>query len=301
MKKLIENASSVWVKYSEYEWKKAENGKLYLTPTKTAKPSIYGPLKEYRQFVLEAINIGRMGMSKKPDEDIQKAIKEFATKYGLFGLMTALPTTPDFMEYNAVYLPKNQFIKEETISTGDYLAMFFPFGELDIIKRGVESIWNIADDREMMALAMTMTDKPMAVSMSFQREYAEPYEWMKQQFTSWAFTYVTSMLYYEDYDRLNQETRMIMQQSISAFGGNPPTYRIALLDKPTVIWDFHSLLLVTQFMFSFMLTDTEKPIRLCKHCTKAFVANRADAVFCSPQCKNKFNVYRSRAKNGENE
>ena len=109
------------------------------------------------------------------------------------------------------------------------------------------------------------------------------------------------MLYYEDYDRLNQETRMIMQQSISAFGGNPPTYRIALLDKPTVIWDFHSLLLVTQLMFSFMLTDTEKPIRLCKHCTKAFVANRADAVFCSPQCKNKFNVYRSRAKNGENE
>lgn len=237
----------------------------------------------------------------QPDEDIQKAIKEFATKYGLFGLMTALPTTPDFMEYNAVYLPKNQFIKEETMSTGDYLAIFFPFDELDIIKRGVESIWNVANDREMMALAMTMTDKPMAVSMSFQREYAEPYEWMKQQFTSWAFTYVTSMLYYEDYDRLNQETRMIMQQSISAFGGNPPTYRIALLDKPTVIWDFHSLLLVTQLMFSFMLTDTEKPIRLCKHCTKAFVANRADAVFCSPQCKNKFNVYKSRAKNGENE
>lgn len=149
---------------------------------------------------------------------------------------------------------------------------------MDVIKREVESIWNIANGREMMSLAMTMSDKSMAVSMSFQREYAEPYEWMKQQFTSWAFTYVTSMLYYEDYDKSNQETRLIMQQSISAFGGNPPTYHIALLDKPTVIWDFHSLLLVTQFMFSFMLTDTEKPIRLCKHCTKTFVANRADAV-----------------------
>ena len=43
-------------------------------------------------------------MSKKPDAEIQKAIQQFAVKYGLFGLMTALPTTPNFMEYEAVYL-----------------------------------------------------------------------------------------------------------------------------------------------------------------------------------------------------
>lgn len=73
-------------------------------------------------------------------------------------------------------------------------------------------MWNIENDRVMMALTMTMTDKPMAVNMSFQREYAERYEWMKQQ-------------------------------SVAAFGGNVLTYHIALLDKPTIIWDFHSLLL----------------------------------------------------------
>ena len=50
-------------------------------------------------------------------------------------------------------------------------------------------------------------------------------------------------------------------------------------------------------MFSFMLTDSENPIRFCKHCTKAFVASRPGAVFCSPPCKNKHNVYKSRAKN----
>ena len=49
-------------------------------------------------------------------------------------------------------------------------------------------------------------------------------------------------------------------------------------------------------MFSFMLTDSENPIKLCRHCTKAFVASRPSAVFCSPQCKNKHNVYKSRAK-----
>lgn len=146
----------------------------------------------------------------------------------------------------------------------------------------------------MMALAMTMSDKPMAVNMSFQREYAERYEWMKQQFTDWAFTYVTSMLYYEDYDRMSPESRLLMQQGMAAFGEIAPTYHIALLDKPTIIWDFHSLLLGVQMMFSFMLTDSEKPIRLCRHCTKAFVVSRPSAVFCSPQCKNKYNVYKSR-------
>ena len=101
MKNLFERTSSNWVRYSEYEWKAAEDGTLYLTPTKTAQPSIYDPLAEYQKIVLDAINIGRMGMSKKPDAEIQKAIQQFAVKYGLFGLMTALPTTPNFMEYEA--------------------------------------------------------------------------------------------------------------------------------------------------------------------------------------------------------
>ena len=78
--------------------------------------------------------------------------------------------------------------------TMDYLDLFFPLVKLDVVKRGVESMWNIQNDRAMKALAMTMTDKPMAVNMSFQREYAEPYEWIKQQFIDIAFTYLTSVL-----------------------------------------------------------------------------------------------------------
>lgn len=143
-----------------------------------------------------------------------------------------------------------------------------------------------------MALAMTMSDKPMAVNMSFQREYAELYEWIKQQFIDLAFNFLTSVIFYEDYDDMTPDQRLLMQEGMTAFGGIAPTYRIALLDKPTIIWDFHALMLGVQMMFSFMLTDSE----LCKHCAKAFVASRPSAVFCSPQCKNKHNVYKSRAK-----
>ena len=297
MRNLFERTSSHWVRYSEYEWLAAEDGTLYLTPAKNAKPEIYDPLKDAQQLVLDALNIGRLCMSKKPDSDIQKEVRAFALKYGLFGLMTALPTTPKFMEYENVYLPKNHFIKEETMRTEDYLALFFPFDKLDVIKRGVESLWNIQNDRAMMALAMTMSDKPMAVNMCFQREYAERYDWLKQQFTNWIFVFSTSMLYYEDYDKTDEDTRNLFRQSMAAFDGNAPTYHIALYDKPTIVWDFHSLLLGIQMMFSFMLTDDTKPLRLCKHCTKVFVASRPSNQFCSPECKNRYNVYKSRKKN----
>ena len=180
--------------------------------------------------------------------------------------------------------------------TMDYLDLFFPLVKLDVVKRGVESMWNIQNDRAMKALAMTMTDKPMAVNMSFQLEYAEFYEWIKQQFIDIAFTYLTPELFYNDYNKMTPEQRLLMQQSMEAFGGNAPTYRIALLDKPTIVWDFYSLMLGIQMMFIIKLTDTENPVRCCKHCLQTFVASRPSAVFCSSQCKNKYNVYKCKAK-----
>ena len=301
MNNLFERTSSQWVRYSEYEWKAAEDGTLYLTPTKAAQPGIYDPLAEYRQIVLDAIDIGRMGMARKPDTEIQTAIRQFAVKYGLFGLMTALPTTPDFMEYEAVYLPKNHFIKEESMAADKYLSLFYPFDQLDVVKKGIESTWNVSGDRTMIALTMTFMDEPMAKNMSFQREYAEPYDWVAQQFKDWAFTLTTAFFYYNDYAFMGEDERGLHRKAMAAFGGIAPSYHIELLDKPTIYWDFHSLLLGIQMMFSFMLVDGDQPLRLCKHCQKVFLGSRSNAAFCSPRCKNQYNVYKSRSKKGGNE
>lgn len=145
---------------------------------------------------------------------------------------------------------------------------------------------------------MTFSDAPQAVNMSFQREYAERYDWLVTQFKDWAFTFVSSFLYYEDYDKVDETTRDLYRQGMAAFGGVAPTYHIALLDRPTIVWDFHSLLLGVQMMFSFMLTDEKMTLRSCKHCTKVFAAKHPNAAFCSPRCKNQYNVYKSREKKG---
>ena len=299
MKNLFEQSRSHWVRYDCYELKTAADGRRYITPRKDAKPDVYNPLKEAPNIVLDALNVGMLMMNRRPEAEVQKAILEFAAHYGLLGLMTALPTTPSFMDYEAVYLPKNHFIKEESMETEDYLALFYPFDSLDVVKKGVESNWNISGDRTMIALAMTFFHEPTAKSMSFQREYAEPYDWVAQQFKDWAFTLVTSVLYYEDYGSTDEETRNLYRKGMAAFGGIAPTYHIELLDKPTIYWDFHSLLLGIQMMFSFMLVDDAKPLRLCKHCHKAFLSNRTNAAFCSARCKNQYNVYKTRAKSRE--
>lgn len=123
----------------------------------------------------------------------------------------ALPTTPDFITYESVYLPKNHFIKEENISTERYLSYFFPFDKIDFRKKGSESSWS-TDNLEMIALIMTMKNKPQAVMMSFQREYAESYDWLVEVFRDWAFTFFSSFWYYQYYDKLDENERNIYRQ-----------------------------------------------------------------------------------------
>jgi hypothetical protein len=296
MNNLFQKTSSHWAKFSEYEFRKDGNGIEYVTPAPKAKPSVYDPLKDADNMVLDALNIGMLQMNRAGADKVKSAVMEFVSKYGLLGFMTALPTTPHFMDYDAAYLPKNHFIKAESMAVSEYVDLFFPFEKPDFTKTKDETRWNVSGDREMLALAATFGNGPMAMNMSFQREYSESYDWLAMQFKDWAFTFVSSFLYYEDYDKIDETTRDLYRQGMAAFGGIAPTYHIALFDRPTIVWDFYSLLLGVQMMFSFMLTDDKKPLRCCKHCQKVFMAGHPNAAFCSPRCKNQYNVYKGRAK-----
>ena len=294
MKNLFERTSSYWVKYDRYEYRE-KNNILYITPAGGAEPKVYDPLKDANSMIVDALNIGMLQMKREEEHTIKNAVMNFVTNYGLLGFMTALPTTPSFMDYKAVYLPKNHFIKAETMATQDYLDIFYPFEKIDVLKKGIESAWNVYEDKKMLALMMTFADQPQAMNMSFQREYAERYDWILLQFKDLAFTLATSEMYYSN-DRLDEETKMIYRQAISAFGGIAPAYHISFYDKPTIVWDFHSLLLGIQLMFSMMLTDEATHLKLCKNCMSAFIANRANVAFCSSECKDNYNVKKNRKK-----
>ena len=49
--------------------------------------------------------------------------------------------------------------------------------------------------RNGIAIALATGKNPQAVTMSFQKEYAERYDWLVKEFSDWAFTFTTSFLY----------------------------------------------------------------------------------------------------------
>ena len=299
MKNLFHNANAQWARYSEYEYRQGGDGAIYLMPTPSATSAVYNPLKDAEAMVVDALNIGLLCMSgsaatKKMQTRIQDAIRAFAGKYGLLGFMTALPTTPEFMKYDIAYLPKNRYLKAESMPTKDYAALFFPFdGELN--KDPNPKKYHMGDDGSIR-VSLAARDKPKAIEMSYGKGYVEPYEWLFTQFKDWAFVFCASFMHYEETDPFMAE---LHRKAISVFDGNVPTYHIELFDKPTLVWDFHSLLLMVQMMFSLMLTDDSRPLRSCKHCSRAFAAGHPNAVFCGSKCKNQYNVYKSRGKKSE--
>lgn len=152
MKNLFEHTSAKWVRYSDYEYKE-KDGTLYLLPTEDAMPSVYDPMKDPETLVLKMTEIGQMCFkSGTPDEEIQAAIREFACQYGLLGLMTALPTTAKFIDYEKVYLPKNEFIRAESMDTFEYMEHFFPFKKPDFGKTATGYTWSETDN--MMSALM---------------------------------------------------------------------------------------------------------------------------------------------------
>ncbi len=288
MKQLFERVSSCWVRYDKYEIRMDTKGVKYVTAAPGARPDIFDPLEDAQTMVLEALNVGRLFFGDKAPESVREAaLLQFVHHYGLLGLMTALPTTPKFMQYEKVYLPKNHFIREETLETERYLDCFYPFKKLNIRKHKTEFIWEVEGDTDAMALAMTFASDPDAMSMSFQKEYAEPMDWIAKALKDMTFPFITSKYFYEHGDAFDADEKKLMAEGVAAFGGIAPTYRIALLDKPTIVWDFHSLLIGLQMMFSFMMAEDKTPLRMCASCDSIFVAKRKNQRFCCDKCRRK--------------
>lgn len=292
MMNIFAHTSATWVRYSDYEWRQAPDGYFYLLPAPDAVPSIYTPTKVTNELVLAAVEIGRALIGKTSPEKGRALIREFACQYGLLGIMTALPTTADFIVYEKVYFPRNAFIREESMDTVQYLKYFYPFKMPNFKKKGVESVWNTRDedDNLVKALMLTYTGKrdPQAMAMSFIRDYGERYEWMAEVFKDWAFTLMATHIYYDKSDPANETTRKVYESGMAAFEGNAPTYHLELRDKPVIVWDYYSLMLCVKLMLNVMMTDEAHPIRLCRQCMKPFLVSEDEAEFCSPQCRRKY-------------
>lgn len=89
----------------------------------------------YKNLKSSNINISTV-IKQCSSEDILKAeIMSFIQKYGLPRFMTALPTTPEFITYEAVCLSLNHFIKKKSMTTKEYTYHFFLFELISFVKK----------------------------------------------------------------------------------------------------------------------------------------------------------------------
>ena len=295
---LFGKATSRWIKYSEYDAVQNAGGDWYIMPTKDAVPSVYDPIEKAEEIVVEALNIGiKLSSGAKEFYTNERMIAEicvFAEKYGLLGFMTALPTTPEFMEYDMVYLPKTRHIRKESMPSKEYAKLFFPFDD-KINENPNPNRRYIKEDGSIM-VSLAARTKPKAIEMAYQQTYAESADWLFTQFKDWALIFAGSILHYELVDTKDAEDAELYRQAVAAFDGNVPFFHIELFDKPVMVWDFHSLAAIIHLILGFMITDDNQPLRACKYCNRAFVAKHPKAEYCKPACKNKHNVYKSRGK-----
>jgi len=210
------------------------------------------------------------------------------------------------MEYPTVFLPKNPVTKAKSYGLDEYLGIFFPQVKADLLRKRQKAHGQFLDglagdeppigigDSEVTALYVKFGGLPEAQRRSFQRGYAEPYEWVENQFRDWASMFLSSHYYYEERD---SEFQDLHRYSLLAYPGVAPHHKIVLKGRlPALQWDFHSLLQTICMLLSLALTDKDRPLRLCPECEKAFVTPDPRAVFCSRTCKTRHNVRKSRNK-----
>ena len=108
----------------------------------------------------------------------------------------------------------------------------------------------------------------------------------------------------ENYNKVeNAYTKQVYENRIKKF--NPSKIACKVLmgtnenQPPVLEWNFNSLKLAIDTMFALNETTDRKTVKMCKHCGKPFSSQNLKAEYCSPQCRNQANVYKSRAKNKE--
>lgn len=292
------NFRTFWIRYDGYEIKEIDE-KHYITPKENSKIIMYDPFDFADDILVDILMIGRC-VEKNDIEESNKKIMEFVEKYGLLGELTYLPLNTDIVKQNRVYLPSGNLVSEkETLPTDEYIELFLKCKKKQkvVMKKNARGeILDLSVENEMNPLALI--DRPAEYAVVFSRAYSECLVWIMH----YARTLYLTFEAIENYNKAQDAyTKQIYGTRIKEF--NPSKIACKILmgknkeDKPVLEWNFNSLKLAIDTMFALNETTERKTVKMCKHCGKPFASQNLKAEYCSPQCRNQANVYKSRAKN----
>lgn len=161
--------------------------------------------------------------------------------------------------------------------------MFFPTCDDSQIKELINEVTKLAETPAMEKYILSDVNKLLAGS----NLYCEPLD-MFIQYSKYLYSLLNNISNKDNYN---------IDELLKQFEIN--NIKMSLFRKETLVVEFQITCLKHYIDYYFAKTVAQdiNLLKIYKFCNKAFLAVNPKAEYHTPQCKNKANVYKSRAKN----
>ena len=288
------NSPYSYMRYGNYK-AKYKGKEQYLVPNIDGLLNIrdlYDMFSKMDSILVDLLNMGRMCLEDDDERTKFASAYFFVKQYGLLGFMVDIPINTDFMLMNEVTLKEDNFIsKNWVMKTKDYFELFFPFTTND------EMSYTVTNGKVVIESTFYLQEMLQQSSLNNQLIYSNFY----CEKVDWIIEYAKKMysIFKKVFDKQNNDVQgfNIAENVIKYYFSGVP-YIINMYGKtPEISWQPNSLKQAIDLSFGFMICSEKNPLKICKHCSKVFYAKNPKAEYCSPQCRNQANVYKSREKN----
>lgn len=293
---LVGSFATDWIRYSDYEYKTDSEGNLYINPKENATFSMYNPFDIAEVILFDFLKIGEASRSyykgKNQDdyEDLKKMVLLFAKKYGLLGLISASTYNRNIIGDKEVLIIEKNFInlKDISIDSGMYMKLFTPFvGDDDL---SVKYYKNCVDLIKAEDSPKFYGKRPYIMDLIFSKFYTERLEWIIK-FAGMLSEHFSQLLAYRaSAGHLTEHVTILA----NTFKASKIGFTINQLDKTSIAWEFDSLKTTIETIYAFAVTDENILLGRCEHCGNFFIALSNREKYCSPTCRNRSNVQKSR-------
>ena len=277
-------------KFAKYDIKEI-NKKKYIFPDSINKEQSSGaPLidieKDFEESILiNLLNIGKLAFYN--ETDLEKSVLDFVNKYSTLGLINDLPLNKYFFLDDKIVLKDYNYIGNSDITTvvdkKKYFKLFFPTCDDNQIKELINNVTKLTETPAMEKYILSDVNKLLSGS----NLYCEPLD-MFIQYAKYLYSFLNN---------ISNEDNYKIDELLKQFEIN--NIKMSLSRKETLSVEFQITCLKQYIDYYFAKTVAKdiNLLKICKFCNKAFIANNPKAEYDTPQCKNKANVYKSRAKN----
>lgn len=252
-----------YARYSEYEIRENKQGERVVIPARTAQLETYDPIENAEEILTALLNTGRLMKDSTP-EKAEELILDFVNRYGLLGAIAQLPLNKDSYNHELVFIENNLFMASGVMATKDFEDLFFEKSKPKITK------------------SFKLDDYIAS------KNYSEPITWIAEYIHELYEILLLSVKYKTEPESVSFLLNDRLKINIR--------YRLTVTDRIQIQYEFHSLMGILNFTMANLLSAEGSPLKICKHCQKAFISQNKRAEFCSERCRNQFNVYKSRAK-----